>query len=96
MNVIERNQGPKVVYAAAGTKLTFREELMMDLAKYERDTEVSIDICEDDDKILIAGLSKYYVANIIIPARAYTDQEKTKPVPFSMDNVTLVLWALEV
>lgn len=95
MIIKEVNEGVKVAYAEEGTRLYFGDdELMLNLKKYERDEEVTIDICTDDDMILIAGLSKYFVANIIIPARAYEDAEKTTPVPFNMDRVTLCLWAL--
>lgn len=93
MIIIEKNEGKKVAYEVSGNKITFGDdEIMLNLAKYERDEEVQIDICRDDDNILIAGPSKYFVANIIIPARQYT--EKREPVPFDMENVTLVLWAL--
>lgn len=94
MIIVEQNEGQKVSYSVDGTRLTFRDELMLDLARYERDYPVSIDICQDDDRILISGLSKYYVANIQIPAREYLDEEKTVPAPFDMGNATLVLWAL--
>lgn len=95
MIIKEVNEGVKVAYAEEGTRLYFGDdELMLNLKKYERDEEVTINICTDDDMILIAGLSKYFVANIIIPARAYEDAEKTTPVPFNMDRVTLCLWAL--
>jgi hypothetical protein len=96
MNIIEKNEGTKIQYTVEDTKITFRDELMLNLKNYERDFDVDIDICQDDDKILLAGLSKYYVAQIHIPARQYSDPEKTEPVPFSMDNVDLYLWALEV
>jgi hypothetical protein len=92
MTVIEKNQGPKVAYEVTGNKITFGDdEITLNLQRYERDDEVQIDICRDDEHILIAGPSKYFVANIIIPARQYDGET---PVPFSMDNVTLVLWAL--
>lgn len=92
MTVIEKNVGPKVAYEVTGNKITFGDdEITLNLSKYERDEEVQIDICRDDDHILIAGPSKYFVANIIIPARQHEDDE---PVPFDIDNVTLVLWAL--
>lgn len=95
MNVIEKNEGTKVDYMVEGNKITFGDdEIMLNLIKYERDEAQTIDICRDDDKILIAGPSKYFVANINIPAKQYEDPEKTIPVPFSMDNVELVLWAL--
>lgn len=93
MNVIEKNKGQKIKYEVNGSKITFGDdEITINLAKYERDKEVQIDICRDDEKILIASLSKYYVANIIIPARKY--DEAGNPVPFSIENVTIVLWAL--
>lgn len=76
MNIIHKNEGQKIAFNVEGTKIFFRDELMLDLSKYERDYDVEIDICQDDDHILIAGLSKYYVANIIIPARQYQDPEK--------------------
>lgn len=93
MIVTEQNQGTKIAYEVTDNKITFGDdEISLNLSKYERDVEVVIDICRDDDEILIAGLSKYYVANIIIPARSYT--ESGAAVPFNMDNVKLVLWAL--
>ena len=95
MNIIEQNEGAKVDYIVEGSKITFGDdEITLNLVKYERDEEQVIDICRDDDKILIAGPSKYFVANIKIPARQYEDEAKTIPVPFSMDNVELILWAL--
>lgn len=96
MNIIEVNEGAKIEYEVNGDKITFRDELMLNLKNYERDFEVEVDICQDDEEILLAGLSKYYVAQIIIPPREYEDEEKTTPVLFNMDNVTLKLWALEV
>ena len=93
MIVIEQNEGKKVDYEVSGSKITFgNDEITLNLAKYERDDEVRINICNDDNNIMIAGLSKYYVANIIIPARCYNDNGEA--VPFSMENVKLVLWAL--
>ena len=90
MTVIEKNVGAKVAYEVNGNKITFSDdEITLNLAKYERDKEVQIDVCTDDDHILIAGPSKYFVANIIIPAR-----QDGAAVAFSMENVTLVLWAL--
>ncbi len=93
MIIKEINVGPKIAYEVSGKKITFGDdELMLNLSKYERDQEVIINICNDDDGILIAGLSKYFVANIIIPARSYDGET---PVPFDMDKVELDLWALE-
>lgn len=96
MIIKEVNEGKKIDYEVDGNRIYFGDdELMLNLSKYERDTEVVINICMDSDHILTSSLSEYFVANIIIPARAYKDEEKTKPVAFSMDNVTLTLWALE-
>lgn len=95
MIIREQNEGPKIPYTVDGNKITFGDdEITLNLIKYERDEAQTIDICRGDDKILIAGPSKYFVANINIPARQYEDPEKTIPIPFSMDNVELVLWAL--
>lgn len=100
MNIIEKNPGPKIEYKIEGTKITFRDEMMLDLSKYERDYPVHLDICENRDRVLVMGLSDYYVAQLDIPERLYheeiIDGEIVRtPVPFSMDRVTLTLWALE-
>jgi len=93
MIVIEKNKGTKIAYEVNDNKITFGDdEITLNLSKYERDEAVQIDVCIDDDHILIAGPSKYFVANVIIPARSYN--EAGEPVPFNMENVTLVLWAL--
>ena len=93
MKIIDKNTGTKVAYEVSGNKITFGDdEITLNLSKYERDDDVRIDICRDDEQILIAGPSKYFVANIYIPAKQYDDDGKA--VPFSMDNVTLELWAL--
>ena len=100
MNIIEKNVGPKIEYRVKGTKITFRDEMTLDLSKYERDYPVHLDLCENRDGILVMGLSDYYVAQLDIPERQYEEEivgEEVvrKPVPFSMDRVTLTLWALE-
>ena len=93
MIVIEKNQGRKIGFKVSGNKITFGDdEIALNLAKYERDEEVQIDICTDDNHILIAGPSKYFVANVIIPAKSY--DEAGEAVPFNIENVKLVLWAL--
>lgn len=90
--------------------LSFRDELFINLARCERDYPVQIDICENSDGILTTGVSQRYIAQIDIPARQYnevpvenTEGEGTEgeeesfrlePVPFSMEKVTLTLWAL--
>jgi hypothetical protein len=109
MNVIEKNAGPKIEYKQESESIiSFRDELFLNLEKYERDYPVQIDICENEDGILTTGISKKYIAQIEIPARKYSEipiQEtgteiegesiKLEPVPFSMDNIILTLWAIK-
>lgn len=107
MIIIEKNTGEKISYEVNGSKITFRDELTLDLSKYERDYQVNLDICENRDGILIIGLSDYYVAQLEIPSREYLEVEnsegteveedsiKLEPVPFNMDRVTLILWAIK-
>lgn len=118
MNVIEVNEGPKIPYEVNGNKITFNDEIMLNLEKKEADADVHIDISTDDFGGLITGIGRDYVAQIDIPARLYeeikSEDEENKdgtdntgdfmetsgentirvPVPFSMDRVTLSLFAL--
>lgn len=79
MNVIEKNTGEKIDYSMSGNIITFRDELMFNLSKYERDYPVELDVCEDTDQILVIGMSDRYVAQLEIPARAYTETTQTIP-----------------
>ena len=112
MTVIEANVGEKIPYVVRGSKITFDDELMLNLAKLERDDPISVDICMTKLGMLTTGLGRDYVAQIAIPAREYTETEvenpdynaedstsrekitQRDPVPFSMTNVTLTLYAL--
>lgn len=107
MIVVNKNDGPKIDYTVDGNIINFRNgELAIDISKYERDFPVHLDICEDNFGFLTMGLSDRYVAQIDIPAREYqyvengTDElgnpkyDKVA-VPFSLDRVTLTLWAIE-
>jgi hypothetical protein len=98
--IVEKNEGPKIPYTISGNKLTLRDEMTLDLSKYERDYNVHLGICENRDGILVMGISDYYVVQIDVPERQYDEQiidgETVRtPVPFSMDRVTLTLWAIE-
>lgn len=109
MKIVEKNVGDKIDYSVSGTKLNINDELILDLARYERDFDVHIDISEDWAGMLTMGIADRYVAQIDIPARQYNEvpaevvegteiegeQTKLEPVPFSMENVTLTLWAIE-
>jgi len=108
MKVIEKSVGPKIYYSVNGTKLNLNDELILDLAKYERDFDVNIDICQNEFNMLVMGLGRRYIAQVDIPARQYVEVEiengdgpegegesiRLEPVPFSMDNVTLTLWEI--
>lgn len=113
MKVVEVNVGEKIPYTVSKAKVTFDDELMLNLSKLERDFDVSVDICVDKFGMLVTGLGVKYVAQIEIPARKYVDKEQNnpeydpedensqktimvpEPVPFSMDNVTLKLYAID-
>ena len=113
MKVIEVNVGEKIPYTVSTTKVTFDDELMLNLSKLERDFDVSIDICIDRYGMIVTGLGVKYAAQIEIPARQYTEKEVDnpdydpedensrqtimvpEPVPFSMNNVTLKLYAID-
>lgn len=107
MIVIEKNEGIKIPHSLRVNKLTLGEEITLDISKYERDFDVHLDVCQNAYGMLTMGVSTRYVAQIDIPARRYTleddgedDQgmprQKKTAEPFSMDTVTLTLWALGV
>lgn len=71
MNVIEVNQGEKIPYEVKKNKITFDDELMLNVEKLERDFEVCVDICIDKYGMIVTGLGVKYAAQIEIPARQY-------------------------
>ena len=92
-------------------KITFGDdELTINLASRERDFEVSLDICiDEEDGVVIGtgGRAQKYAAQIVIPARRYDviedgedengePKEVPMPIPFDMSLCTLILWGLEV
>lgn len=71
-----------VEYSEEGTKVSFGDgEIMVNLEKKERDDDVKIDVCMDYLGGLTFGTAgaKFYVAQIYIPARTYTDAEVDNP-----------------
>ena len=109
MIVKEKNIGPKIPYEVEGTKISFDDDLTLNLSKRQKDEPEHIDICSDRDGELVIGTAtgRAYVAEIDIPAREYEyhggdggegdeGDEPTPPVPkpLDMDKVTLTLWAL--
>lgn len=105
MIIVEKNEGPKIDYEIQNTatkkKITFDDDLTINLAKREQDWDVHIDICYDADDELVIGTAagRRYVAELDIPARQYTpgetEEDPPVPVPLNLDNVTLSLWSLE-
>lgn len=79
MNVSEVNVGKKVVYAVEGNKITFNDELTLNLEKMERDFPMCIDICIDSYGMVRTGLASKYAAQIEIPERQYTETEVPNP-----------------
>ncbi|MBU5438278.1 hypothetical protein KQI42_09675 [Tissierella sp. MSJ-40] len=109
MIVINKNEGTKIPYTIKTSKVTFDDELMLNLEKYERDDPNHIDVCRDKFGNLVCGVipgvAEVYVAQIDIPAREYDfiadgldENEQPKevpfPVPFDIDKCTLTLWTL--
>ena len=101
MIIIEKNAGEKIPYEVNGKKITFDDDLTINLAKRQKDDPEHIDVCFDRDGELVIGTAagRAYVAEIDIPAREYTtpegEDEQPEPVPLDMDTVTLSLWAIE-
>jgi hypothetical protein len=112
INVVEKTPGKHIEYAlSGGKKITFGDdELTINLASRERDFEVSLDICiDEEDGVVIGtgGRAQKYAAQIVIPARRYDiiedgedengePKEVPMPIPFDMSLCTLILWGLEV
>lgn len=105
MIIIEKNEGAKIPYSVKGTKVTFDDDLTINLASREQDWPVHIDICFDEDNALVIGAAagRSYVAQIDIPERKYEDGEEIgeegeallAPIPLDMNAVTLTLWSIE-
>jgi len=101
MIVIDKNVGPKIPYEVNGTKITFDDDLMLNLAKRQNDEPVHLIISYDKSRALQIGVADLwrYVAEIDIPAKQYEEpegeEEAPVPLPLDMDNVTLTLWAIE-
>jgi hypothetical protein len=95
MIIIEKNEGTKIPYEVSGKRITFDDDLSLNLAKQEKDWPVHIDICVDGDGNLCngTGAGLYYVAQIDIPAAVYNDEQVRQPL--DMDTVTLTLWSID-
>ena len=69
MIVINKNEGTKIPYEVSGKRITFDDDLSLNLAKQEKDWPVHIDVCVDRDGNLCTGtgVGLYYVAQIDTP-----------------------------
>ncbi len=85
MHIIEVNQGKKIPYVVHGNKITFDDELMLNVEKLERDFEVCVDICIDKYGMIVTGLGVKYAAQIEIPARKYTETTVENPM-YSLED----------
>lgn len=99
VNVIEKNEGPKIEWEQNNTKLFFGDdEIMVNCAKYQKDWPVHVDICKDRAGNLTIGTAGAlrYVAEIDIPQAAYSeDEEERTQLPIDMSEVDLTLWSIE-
>jgi len=78
MQIVEKNEGTKIDYNLRGTKLSFADgEITLNLARYQRDDEVTKDIMVDADGYLTTGKGRYYVAQVEIPAKEYDEEVTT-------------------
>ena len=109
MIIVEKNEGPKIEYdiqdTATKKKITFDDDLTINLIKREEDWPVHIDVCYDCEGDLVIGTAagRRYVAEIDIPARRYEEtpdpedpeEMNRTPIPLDLDLCTLSLWAVE-
>lgn len=79
MKVIEANEGQKITYSTDKTWLKIGDQIMLNLKNYEADNDVHIDITSDMAGNLGTGVGLLYVAQVDIPARAYTEEEIPNP-----------------
>lgn len=108
MIIVEKNTGTKIEYEVSKSKITFDDELTLNLAKLQKDYPEHKDICFDSDGDLVLGTKAgcYYVAEIDIPPIEYEEREtdgdtedknavNRTPMPLDMEKVTLTLWSID-
>lgn len=104
MQIVHKNEGAKIDYVINDEHLTLGNEITINLAEYERDFPVHLDICSKDNGSLTLGLGEKYIAQIDIPHRQYiypkpNDNEEEEPskvaLPFDIQKATLTLWGME-
>jgi hypothetical protein len=104
----EINQGNKITYSIdeAAKTITFNDSLIINPQQRQADIEKVVDLSLNKEGELVEGVSKWYVANIVIPAAEYElidtgdvneagdpIMEKVKN-ELLLDEVKLILWGL--
>ena len=88
MNVVEKNAGTKIEYDVNGTKLSFADdELVINLARYQKDEVVTKDIMVDADGFL--------VTETVDGEEVEKEVVNRTAKPLDMDKVTLYLFSID-
>lgn len=91
INVVKKTPGKYLAYRVSGTEkiVLGDDDLTIKLSSRERDEEVTLDITLDNDQGLMMGTggnAKSYVAQVIIPARQYEEQEQEGVIGYDDEN----------
>ena len=78
INVVEKTPGTHIEYAlSGGKKITFGDdELTINLASRERDFEVSLDICIDEEDGVVIGTGLLFLPDAMMLSK--TERTKTE------------------
>lgn len=79
MKIINKGEGKKISYSEMGNWLNVGDQLMFNLEKMEDAAAVHIDVMGSTNGKLRESEGVYYVAQIDIPPRAYTEEEIDNP-----------------
>ena len=109
MKIVKKTEGRYLSYELRESMCYFDNgAVAVDLESEQRGADVTIDISIDGDGRIVRGVSRWYAAQLSIPARTYTVRENgitdemgfrqiTKTAdPLNTDDVVLTRWALEV
>lgn len=91
INVVKKTPGKYLAYRVSGTEkiVLGDDDLTIKLSSRERDEDVTLDITLDNDQGLMMGTggnAKSYVAQVIIPARQYEEQEQEGVIGYDEEN----------
>ena len=96
VQVIEKNEGPKIDFEQGGTTLFFGDdESMINCGKYQKDWPVD----RYGNLTIGADSGMRYVAQISIPQAEYEpreegDEDPPAQIPLNMGDVVLTLWSI--